>query len=730
MADDDDAIFVDVVPKLDESAADEAVGKLQDKFKDVTTSLGDNIKSSMSGAMEDMSGAWNRWGTDLAGDLGGRIGEHIHDLSFGDLLPDLADAVGGSFSPIKQHFEDIFDRLGNGQFGSVFDQILGGTELGDQLAPLKEIGGIFDQFKSGDAFGGLDHLADALKGSGFDKLSGTLDQLNGALGRLSDLSQLPDMSDASGLLDWVSKALGQGGDIADLLGKGGGKFGKGAKVAQSAADIARQMNQSDEGLSPGEEISRILDAANSGGKDLGPIGTVIGALGMVEHDWYDWANRMAAPPPPINYNIPNWATPLPKQDAYSYFLNAPLHPGQSGSGSPWIPGMQPMPSTGGIPSSISTSTMGVTAGTVNVTGGISIPGLPSSGGGAAPTPGTIASMPHSGPVGSHAPAPHAPAAAPHAGLGGNANGTIFGLPPGVHTGRHDGGTIPHFATGGVLPGSSPGYDNMFGVLPDGSAVGLEGGEGVVNDYAMSQPGVPELISRLNKHYDIGTTTENPMPLPGSGSPGRPKSSGSAGGKGGPTSGGQGDDDEGSGRMPMHGEGSGFSVTGGGLIGLAEQIPGMAAQAGGGMFPGGGAAGAAAAAAMQIGIQEANRAASYGGQVAGILGVEMPMDTLGLHDSRLANPAKSIIGKIGLGIAGNHGASPNMAGQTQPVLPQTQPPAEPPGEPSDPLGGAPKGPGGGPMVNIENMHVKNGGSDLESNLGRTAGTLAYNFAQSP
>lgn len=33
MADSDDAIFVDIQPKLDESAADRPTGKLRDKFK-------------------------------------------------------------------------------------------------------------------------------------------------------------------------------------------------------------------------------------------------------------------------------------------------------------------------------------------------------------------------------------------------------------------------------------------------------------------------------------------------------------------------------------------------------------------------------------------------------------------------------------------------------------------------------------------------------------------------
>ena len=76
MADDsDDTIYVDVKPRLDEQAADEAEQKLRDKFKDAAKDIGDNVK----GAFEN-------------------LGDHVKDL-FGknnirDALKDARGTIG------------------------------------------------------------------------------------------------------------------------------------------------------------------------------------------------------------------------------------------------------------------------------------------------------------------------------------------------------------------------------------------------------------------------------------------------------------------------------------------------------------------------------------------------------------------------------------------------------------------------------------------------------------
>ncbi len=107
--------------------------------------------------------------------------------------------------------------------------------------------------------------------------------------------------------------------------------------------------------------------------------------------------------------------------------------------------------------------------------------------------------------------------------------------------------------------------------------------------------------------------------------------------------------------------------GGGLIGLAGSaaqsglaVGGLAADAAGG--GGGGSAGAAvASAAMQIGIQEIQRAIGAGGQYVGALAGGL-LETFSLNDSALADPGKSWLGRIGVAVAGARPALPNSAGE--------------------------------------------------------------------
>jgi hypothetical protein len=47
MADDDDVIAIDIVPQFDEKAAEEATGKLKDKFKGVGKTIGDALGSDV-----------------------------------------------------------------------------------------------------------------------------------------------------------------------------------------------------------------------------------------------------------------------------------------------------------------------------------------------------------------------------------------------------------------------------------------------------------------------------------------------------------------------------------------------------------------------------------------------------------------------------------------------------------------------------------------------------------
>jgi len=144
---------------------------------------------------------------------------------------------------------------------------------------------------------------------------------------------------------------------------------------------------------------------------------------------------------------------------------------------------------------------------------------------------------------------------------------------------------------------------------------------------------------------------------------------------------------------------GGSVGGGGFQGIGglpmEAM--MGATAGLNMIaPGAGQA-------AQVGMQLANRAAGFAGQVAGI-GVGGLLETFLPNNSSTADPSKSWIGKIASGVAGARPALPNSAGSApaQPPMPQQ--------------GGAGSG---GPMVNIESMvnQTPDGGQAVANQIGR-------------
>lgn len=113
--------------------------------------------------------------------------------------------------------------------------------------------------------------------------------------------------------------------------------------------------------------------------------------------------------------------------------------------------------------------------------------------------------------------------------------------------------------------------------------------------------------------------------------------------------------------PYAGYGPGLKI-GGGLIGAAMGAATSAAGAAGAM--GGGGGGAAAAAAMQIGIQEIQRAIEFGAEVGGIA-VQGLQDTfLPTGGSKLAQ--ENWITRIAGGIMGAAPALPNLAGSGDPL----------------------------------------------------------------
>ena len=182
----------------------------------------------------------------------------------------------------------------------------------------------------------------------------------------------------------------------------------------------------------------------------------------------------------------------------------------------------------------------------------------------------------------------------------------------------------------------------------------------------------------------------------------PVQHGTSGATPGPVAGG-----ESTSRAPSAVGGGGFS----GLGGLPMQAINTAVSAAGlgldAFAPG---AGQAASAAAQIGIQLANRAAGYAGQVAGIA-VGGLMETFLPNNSEVADPAKSWIGRIASGISGARPAVPNQANSSAPAKPPAMP------QQATATGG------GGPVVLIENMvnQTPDGGQTIANQMARQAQT---------
>ena len=179
-------------------------------------------------------------------------------------------------------------------------------------------------------------------------------------------------------------------------------------------------------------------------------------------------------------------------------------------------------------------------------------------------------------------------------------------------------------------------------------------------------------------------------------------------------------------------GGGFAGLGGlPLAGIQSAISAaaMGADAAGG-FGGGQVAGAAA----QMAIQLANRTAGYIGQAAAI-GVGGLMETFLPHDSAVADPNKSWIGRIAAGFAGARPATGNTAGQGDPKPPDQDNPAGNPKAPQTPEEAAAQaqqqnGGQNGPMYNVENLNVGSvqDGQAMTNQMDRMA--MASNGAGGP
>lgn len=767
MADDsDDEIYVDVIPRLDQAAADDVVGQIQDKFSDVSANLGKGIVESLGDATGTLAGQLANHARSIGDSLREEISGSITDAGdrFGSIL-------GGGLSDILTGHAPDFSGMG-GVFGDLFDTdaVHGLRNEWDQL------GGAFKDIGGGDIFGGIGSLKDTLNGMNIDALNGVFDKIesiSSITGALNDGNPLGALSSAltmlghsnvsdglaqvqdilsnrgsGGLVDdlhSVSQLLDVGGDMSRSFGNGrvGSKFDRAAAAIDSGADIADVVGRvhghlTDRGAILPSIMQGMQAGAQFGNSILPGVGGLIGGLGggfvtsVAGATAPDISSRDVSINPQISgysQQVADYAAGLGGDVGESAVLGMHPHgplPAAVGRGG-GIPGVHtyddnqtigggaaygpastivaptllPSISGGGAPSSVTTQEMDVRAGVVNLGGAINIPGLSVS------APASVGGG----------------SAAGTSGAAGASRGAGAGHPsaPTSHSAAGDAGRIPGhaaggYATDGILPGETPGYDNLLGMLPDGKIFGLEGGEGIVRPEASSNPIVRQIIEGWNNGTGLpgfsggGTLPEGPL-LDGPGT--QPPSQ--VGGTPGP--GNKGQQGQQDGQLGPHGTGQGFGISGG-VLGTAESAAAMAAS----MTP----AGPAGGAAVQAASQEMNRTFGYFGQLAGILGIEMPLDTLSIHGGKLADMGKSWLGKVGLGMAGAHHDTPNTAGQTTPPIPPTQPPAAVPADDHPIVGGAPNQ-SRTPGVHIENMHVNNnnGGSDVEQSMLRATG-MQYNL----
>jgi len=104
MADDEDAIYVDVIARLDSASADEVEEKLRDKLKDATSGLGDSLKDALGHTGDFLKDAFSRdhvagaikdvreaLGSDLGKEIAGGLRETVEKMpwvaSVGLLVP-------------------------------------------------------------------------------------------------------------------------------------------------------------------------------------------------------------------------------------------------------------------------------------------------------------------------------------------------------------------------------------------------------------------------------------------------------------------------------------------------------------------------------------------------------------------------------------------------------------------------------------------------------------------
>ena len=661
---DEDAIYVDVIPRLDEAAADEAEKKLRDKFKDAAKDIGDNVKDAFDNLGDHVKDAFSK---DNIRDAIKGARETINDAMESDLGQELQQKARERVDDVVQ---DLAKRAG-GAIGETLRDAVGGDIIDGTIDKVQSLKDSLHALHSGDITGGLKGLSDSLHGilpndfmthvdgvvKAFSDAHETItNAIHDTVDSGKELREVLGFAEASGglgLLSGLSELAGPaalaGAGAYALLGPGGVSDRIGTGIYNATASDSFLFH--DQGIPVPERALSPYAPTPAG------ISASIPGLNQAAPSTMTPASQLPSFAP---YDMPDDPRNPSNQPRY---VAPPIAPASTGSAS--VQAQEAVVSAGAA---------SITAGSLSL-GGLSLP-TPQvivQGGGARDSALSGLGM-------------GAPKVWWNPGGKGGAAGT----------GAPDITSFPGHAAGGqVLPGDSPGFDNLLGMLPGGGMVGLEGGEFVVNPGAtQSNLGLLQAIN-ASDHFDIGGLLGGGTDVHESGGP-LQSVLGGGGSQGKPNAAGQG---PGAATSPMkaagepspaqtiipQGQGKGLGISGG-ILGGAE---GAAAGAADMFAPGSGAA-------VQLGMQEANRAIEFGVKAGITAGIEAPLDTFWLSDSGLADPSHSWFGKLGLNLIGKTGGAlqQNLAGLTQAPLTPGQ------GQGS-PLGGQQKE--AGPSIHIENQH---------------------------
>lgn len=675
MAEDDEAIFVDILPKLDESETDRVTGRLRDKLKEGAKGAGKAIGDVLHSELAENLGRTigpvaHDMGVQLGKELGTRAGELLHEQISGALKN-----VGVDFDGVVEKARELADEFG-----------IDTEKVGNFSDAVKDL-------KVGDKAKAFDDLTKALSGmpgplgTVADKSKGLVDTYNSLKGNVKDVSGLLTTfeKDAPG----IAGALGTVGAAAESMA------GPLAAAAAAAMEIDHALHIDSNTFDPGKhgwghvlfgkvpdwlgltDPNTDLDKHNLSTPDAHPPARMVPPS----------APNSAMPPPGTVAGpgtkglLPGQVAPTPKAHTSSAITGPPItgpatHAMLADYTTPSLPNVtspQDLTAAGGGVANlyrVAESLQGTPysqkirndcSGMVSQLASAAL-GLP------APGPGERFSTVNEGQwLASHGfqmgtPPPGMANSSLQIGWydhgGGNLGHTAATLPGGVNA--ESGGSVGSFSLGGPVGANSPQFEH-HAYLPMG--MGMPGAP------MAGGPGGPRVSPA---GFGIGPGTPGIPGLPGLVAPPTMPNMG-GGGSPGPVA-----------QQPI-GHGSGVGVTGGGALGMAEQAGVMAAAMFG--FGGGGMA-------AQIGMQEMNLAIQKGGQMAATAAMAIP-ETFMLAGGQMGAPSVGQGGwirKIVGGMMGQQFNSPNIAGGSQPAKQPKQKEGE--GEGEDPLKGGKGGPNGG------------------------------------